>query len=141
MIRELKSAWLKIFYSPLLKSFQVLLIFFLFLINGNFSSPLSDSYSPTHHQLHARRASSLSHPEFNNNHVKAVKRENQLNSHFLLHRLPFHASFCPSRVNSSSRWLLCWIASLSFLNVCTLTCSSVFLRLNHSHHLFRFINL
>lgn len=57
------------------------------------------------------------HPELNNNHViRSVKRENQLNSHFLLHRLPFYVSFllvCCLFIISLLELLNC--ASLSFL--------------------------
>jgi hypothetical protein len=75
--------------------------------------------------------------------LRPVKRENQLNSHFLLHRLPFYVSFFSFVVYSSSRWLVCWIASLSFSMCVLLYCSLCFpsFGLSHSHHSFRFINL
>jgi hypothetical protein len=84
---------------------------------------------PTHHHLHARGVfmlSTLSLPlcfiitlNLTTITLRPVKRENQLNSHFLLHRLPFYVSFFSFVVYSSSRWLVCWIASLSF-SMCVL---------------------
>lgn len=103
--------------------------------------------TPTHHHLHARGVFisfffiiTLNLTTIT---LRPVKRENQLNSHFLLHRLPFYASFFSLVVYSSS----CWLAGLldgwlvvrlhHFLSRCVY----IWLSHSHSHHSFRFINL
>lgn len=55
------------------------------------------SLYPTHHHLHARGVFNsfffIITLNLTTITLRPVKRENQLNSHFLLHRLPFYASF------------------------------------------------
>lgn len=96
-------------YNPRsLKSDQVHLQAFLlpFLINVNFSCPFSNSFfsdtssSPRSRCFHFTVFLSLPLSLFfiitlnlTTITLRPVKRENQLNSHFLLHRLPFYVSF------------------------------------------------
>ena len=114
------------------------------------------SLYPTHHHLHARGVFNsfffIITLNLTTITLRPVKRENQLNSHFLLHRLPFYVSFFLDFISRCLFiiLLLVWawacllaynffpslhsIASLSFSG-------SVCIWLSHSHHSSRFINL
>lgn len=107
------------------------------------------SLYPTHHHLHARGVFNsfffIITLNLTTITLRPVKRENQLNSHFLLHRLPFYASFFLSLFihhlvgSVLGHFFLGAFDCITFF-VPSAVCMYIWLSHSH-HHSSRFINL